>query len=77
MESVVRMADDPLILKLKNEASDLLAQRARLSQLYREKHPDLVVLDASGRIRDVMVRGQWHVRNGHAIRRGTFEGLAT
>jgi uncharacterized protein involved in exopolysaccharide biosynthesis len=46
VESVMRMADDPMILKLKNEASDLLAQRARLSQLYREKHPDLVVLDA-------------------------------
>ena len=45
-DAVVRMADDPMILKLKNEASDLLAQRARLSQLYREKHPDLVVLDA-------------------------------
>jgi beta-aspartyl-dipeptidase (metallo-type) len=37
---------------------------------------DLVVLDASGGIRDVMVRGQWHVRNGRAVRRGTFEDLA-
>jgi beta-aspartyl-dipeptidase (metallo-type) len=37
---------------------------------------DLVVLDASGDIRDVMVRGQWHVRNGRAVRRGTFEDLA-
>ena len=37
---------------------------------------DLVVLDAEGAIRDVMVRGQWHVRNGRAVRRGTFEDLA-
>ncbi|HEU4830391.1 MAG TPA: beta-aspartyl-peptidase [Gemmatimonadales bacterium] len=55
---------------------------ARLLLLSRKGHitpgadADLVVLDASGDIRDVMVRGQWHVRNGRAIRRGTFEDLA-
>jgi beta-aspartyl-dipeptidase (metallo-type) len=58
------------------------ANVARLLLLPRKGHiasgadADLVVLDASGGIRDVMVRGQWHVRSGHAIRRGTFEGLA-
>ena len=58
VESVVRMADDPLILKLKNEASDLLAQRARLSQLYREKHPDLVVLDAQIKLANQRIQSE-------------------
>ncbi|HEY0778907.1 MAG TPA: beta-aspartyl-peptidase [Gemmatirosa sp.] len=35
---------------------------------------DLVVLDAAGGVRDVMARGVWHVRDGAAVRRGTFEG---
>lgn len=37
---------------------------------------DLVILDASGRIADVMIGGRWFVRNGEALRRGTFEGGA-
>ena len=34
---------------------------------------DLVVLDAAGRPADVMARGRWHVRDGRAVVRGTFE----
>jgi beta-aspartyl-dipeptidase (metallo-type) len=34
---------------------------------------DLVVLDEKGRPRDVMARGQWHVREGRVEIRGTFE----
>jgi beta-aspartyl-dipeptidase (metallo-type) len=34
---------------------------------------DLVTLDATGRVRDVMARGVWHVRAGVLQRRGTFE----
>lgn len=34
---------------------------------------DFVVLDAAGRVRDVMARGAWHVRGGQVVRRGTFE----
>ncbi|HLS46892.1 MAG TPA: beta-aspartyl-peptidase [Gemmatimonadales bacterium] len=37
---------------------------------------DLVVLDAAGEIRDVIVRGQWHVRSGLPVRHGTFETTA-
>jgi beta-aspartyl-dipeptidase (metallo-type) len=36
---------------------------------------DLLVLDAEGGIEDVMARGQWHVRDGRPIIRGTFEGI--
>jgi beta-aspartyl-dipeptidase (metallo-type) len=35
---------------------------------------DLVVLDDAHRARDVMARGRWHVRDGVAVVRGTFEG---
>ena len=34
---------------------------------------DLVVLDENGAVRDVMARGRWHVREGRAVIRGTFE----
>lgn len=40
---------------------------------------DLVVLGDDGRVRDVMARGAWHVRDAVVVRRGTFEfggGLA-
>lgn len=35
---------------------------------------DLVVLAADGKVRDVMARGRWHVREGRTVRYGTFEG---
>jgi len=35
---------------------------------------DLVVLDDSGAVRDVMARGRWHVRAGKPLVRGMFEG---
>ena len=34
---------------------------------------DLVVLQSDGRIRDVMANGRWHVEQGRAVIRGTFE----
>ncbi len=34
---------------------------------------DLVVLDEAGAVSEVMARGQWHVRGGKAVVRGTFE----
>ena len=37
---------------------------------------DLVVLDATGAIQDVMANGAWHVRDGRAVLRGTFEGTS-
>jgi beta-aspartyl-dipeptidase (metallo-type) len=55
------------------------ANPARLLRLYRKGHlvsgsdADLVVLDESGGVRDVMARGRWHVREGRRLIRGTFE----
>jgi beta-aspartyl-dipeptidase (metallo-type) len=37
---------------------------------------DLVVLDAAHRVCHVMARGQWHVREGRAERRGLFEAAS-
>jgi beta-aspartyl-dipeptidase (metallo-type) len=34
---------------------------------------DLVVLEQDGTVRDVMANGRWHVRDGRAVIRGTFE----
>jgi beta-aspartyl-dipeptidase (metallo-type) len=36
---------------------------------------DLVVLDESHAVRDVMARGRWHVREGRSCVRGTFERI--
>jgi polysaccharide biosynthesis transport protein len=46
LRELSRLANDPLIQKLKTEASDLQIERSKLSQIYREKHPDLQQLDA-------------------------------
>jgi beta-aspartyl-dipeptidase (metallo-type) len=56
------------------------ANPARLLRLQRKgrlvagSDADLVVLDESGQVRDVMARGRWHVREGRPLIRGTFEG---
>jgi beta-aspartyl-dipeptidase (metallo-type) len=34
---------------------------------------DLVVLDGTGAVADVMARGRWHVREGRSVVRGIFE----
>ena len=45
-DTFLSVVNDPLIQKLKTEASDLQIERSKLSQIYREKHPDLQQLDA-------------------------------
>jgi beta-aspartyl-dipeptidase (metallo-type) len=58
------------------------ANPARLLRLFRKGHlgvgadADLVVLDNSGAVADVMARGRWHVRDGQTVVRGTFENPA-
>jgi beta-aspartyl-dipeptidase (metallo-type) len=34
---------------------------------------DLLVLDENSALRDVMLGGNWHLREGKALRRGPFE----
>jgi uncharacterized protein involved in exopolysaccharide biosynthesis len=53
-ETISLVANDPLIAKLKTEASDLQIERSKLAQIYREKHPDLQQIDAQ--IKQVNVR---------------------
>jgi succinoglycan biosynthesis transport protein ExoP len=45
-ETIFIVANDPLIQKLKTEASDLQVERSKLAQVSRDKHPDLMQLDA-------------------------------
>jgi beta-aspartyl-dipeptidase (metallo-type) len=45
----------------------------RKGRLERGADADLVVLDGTGAISEVMARGRWHVRGGRAVVRGAFE----
>ncbi len=47
-----------------------LHQKGRLD---KDRDADLVVLDEEMNIQDVMARGQWHVRDGEAVIKGTYE----
>jgi uncharacterized protein involved in exopolysaccharide biosynthesis len=53
-ETLLSFAGDPVIQKLKAAASDLQIERSKLAQINREKHPDLIQLDAQ--IREVNER---------------------
>jgi len=55
-DTILSVTTDPLIQKLKTEASDLQIERSKLAQVSREKHPDLMQLDAQ--IREVNQRLQ-------------------
>ena len=45
-ESLSTSIDDPLIRKLKAELTDLQGQRSKLMQTYRERHPEVIRVDA-------------------------------
>jgi len=50
-----------------------LLRLTRKGQLGVGADADLVVLDERGGAAEVMARGRWHVREGRAVVRGTFE----
>jgi succinoglycan biosynthesis transport protein ExoP len=45
-ESLLTSIDDPLIRKLKTEMADLQGQRSKLLQTYKERHPEVLKVDA-------------------------------
>jgi uncharacterized protein involved in exopolysaccharide biosynthesis len=45
-QTIFTVADNPLIQKLKAEASDLEVQRAKLLKIYKERHPELLKVQA-------------------------------
>jgi uncharacterized protein involved in exopolysaccharide biosynthesis len=45
-QTIFTVADNPLIQKLKQEASELEVQRAKLSRTYKEKHPEILKVEA-------------------------------
>ncbi len=59
---------------LTSNVADLLklGQKGRLAV---GKDADLLVLGQDLSVRDVMARGQWHVRDHQPVRLGTFEDL--
>ena len=50
-----------------------LLMLSRKGRLAPGADADLVVLDEIGGVADVMARGRWHVQEGRAVVRGTFE----
>lgn len=66
-------------LPLERALPAFTSNTARLLRLARKGHiavgadADLVVLDSTGDVQDVMAMGQWHLRDGAAIVRGNFE----
>jgi len=45
-ESLATAVDDPLIRKLKTELAELQVQRSKLLQTYKERHPEVLKIDA-------------------------------
>jgi uncharacterized protein involved in exopolysaccharide biosynthesis len=45
-QTIFTVADNPLIQKLKAEASDLEVQRSKLLKTYKEKHPEVLKVEA-------------------------------
>jgi polysaccharide biosynthesis transport protein len=45
-ESLLTSIDDPLIRKLKTEMAELQGQRSKLLQTYKERHPEVLKVDA-------------------------------
>jgi uncharacterized protein involved in exopolysaccharide biosynthesis len=57
---IYSLAGDPLIQRLKSEASDLQIERTRLAQVTKEKHPDIQALDSQ--IKQLQLRLQAEIQ---------------
>jgi len=45
-QTIFTVADSPLLQRLKQEASELDVQKAKLSKVYKDKHPEILKIDA-------------------------------
>jgi uncharacterized protein involved in exopolysaccharide biosynthesis len=80
-EDVWSVVDNPLIQKLKTDVLDLQAERAKLAQLYTEKHPDLLQIDAqlrfaTERFQAEMQKLERAVENEYRLAKAREEKLA-
>ncbi len=80
-EAVFTVIDDPMIRKLKGEASDLLAERSKLREQYRAKHPDLIQIEAqikhvNERIREEVGKLRQGVENEYQVAKAREASMA-
>jgi polysaccharide biosynthesis transport protein len=81
-DSVFTVIDDPMIRKLKSEASDLLAERSKLREIYRAKHPDLIQIEAqikhvNGRIVEEVGKLRQAVENEYQVAKAREASMAS
>jgi polysaccharide biosynthesis transport protein len=79
-ETLSNVVNDPLIQKLKTQASDLSIERSKLAEMYRPKHPDLLEIDAQlqqvkQRLKDEVQKTMRAVETEASIARGREESL--
>ena len=80
-DAMFTVIDDPMIRKLKNEASDLLAERAKLRELYSPKHPDRITIEAqlkhvNERIREEVGKLRQAVENEYQMAKAREANMA-
>lgn len=63
---------EKILPALTSNVADLLKLTGK-GRLEKGKDADLVILDDKLDVRDVMARGRWHVNNGLALIKGTYE----
>jgi uncharacterized protein involved in exopolysaccharide biosynthesis len=71
-DAVYTVIDDPMLRKLKSEASDLLSERSKMKEYYGPKHPDLLQIEAqikhaNGRIREEVGKLRQAVENEYQM----------
>jgi uncharacterized protein involved in exopolysaccharide biosynthesis len=80
-EALFTVIDDPMLRKLKGEASDLLTERSKLREMYRSKHPDLIQIEAqikhvNERIREEVGKLRQAVENEYQVAKAREASVA-
>jgi polysaccharide biosynthesis transport protein len=81
-DSVFTVIDDPMVRKLKTDASNLLAERSKLREQYRPKHPDLIQIEAqikdiNERIREEVGKLRQAVENEYNVAKAREASMAS